>query len=152
MIMTPEMATCIRIRMGGLISCFPPVLPPRSTVKTLQTEGDIFVGGEVHSGWNFVIFSAWWCQRDRLTHAEIWQPLSALANWSVVLLLTPPSSLFADSCSKWENWWLIIAVCRRIGLLRKRKLTCGGKTGFCGPSESFYDFPATSSCKTWVCQ
>ena len=31
-----------------------------------------------------------------------------------------------------------------MSLPRKRKLTCGGKTGFWGPSESFWGFPVIS--------
>ena len=59
----------------------------------------------------------------------------------------PQLICLADSCSRWANWWLIITAYRRIGLLRKRTLTCGGKTRFCGPSESFCVFPAISGCK-----
>ena len=97
--------------------------------------------------WKFMSLSICWCRRDGMAHAEVWLPLSALANWLAVLLLTTQLICLVDSCSRWANWWLIITAYRRIGLLRKRKLTCGGKTGFCGPSESFYVFPATSGCK-----
>ena len=49
--MTPEIAACIRILMVGLIVLFSSgVIPPHSIVKTLQTEGDVFVGGEGRSG------------------------------------------------------------------------------------------------------
>ena len=32
-------------------------------------------------------------------------------------------------------------------MLKNRKLTCRGKTGFCGPNKSFCDFPGTYSDK-----
>ena len=39
---------------------------------------------------------------------------------------------------------MIITLCRGMSLSRKRKLTCEGKTGFWGPSESFWGFQAIS--------
>ena len=47
--MTTEIVACIRIRMGGLIMLFSSGVTAFSTVKALQTEGDVFVGGEVRS-------------------------------------------------------------------------------------------------------
>ena len=35
--------------------------------------------------------SVFCCQRDGLSHAEVWLPLTTLANWFAILLLTLPN-------------------------------------------------------------
>ena len=138
--MTPKIAACIRIRMGGLIMLFSfGVTAPQYRKHPLDWR------------WRF-------CRRRGQIRLILCGIVCLLMpkRWTVTCrgLATSKSpselicgSLFVDSCSRWANWWLIVSGCRRMGLLRKRKLTCGGKTGFCGPNESFCDFLGTSNCK-----
>ena len=150
--MTPNIAACIRIWMGGLIILF------SSGVTALQ-----YRKKTPDWRWHFCRrrgpFGLKLFELVRRLMPERWpgtcgglaDPKCPSKLISSSAAHAPNWSVWLNSCSRWANWWLIITAYRRIGLLRKRKLTCRGKTRFCGPSESLCGFPATSGCKTWIC-
>ena len=106
LITTPDIAACIKIQIGGLVVLLSSGVTAQLYQGSSPAKYDV-LGGVVGYPRNFaelMVFPSW---REWLEHAEDLASLSALANWTGILVLTPsnPSDLLiTPQNEQTKNW------------------------------------------------